>query len=288
MKAKLPLNIEVDVKIKTLTKAAKLTASGLDVVNNVKGAMHGDLTRIMDPQTRSLYDKVLSLASGEAGGEAKKFAMKYANPSILKAFKKIESLQKSAEKAVSNTVSDMKGRVPGAVASCVTSLYNIKKSEITPRSTKSGKQQKKAGSIVITGDTLENLAYEYQGRLLTPTHFGMSPKSPPKGKSYTLTATIRKDRGKQVIGRYKNTRTKGGTDSQQSHFILMGTGNTKEGGTNFIPFQRRSTGRLDLKKMTTLSVPQMIGEEKIVQPAIQAKLTELLGARLDHNMSKIK
>ena len=182
----------------------------------------------------------------------------------------------------------MKGRAPGAIASCVTSLYNIKKSEITPYSTKSGKQQKKAGSIVVTGETLEDLAYEYRGRLLTPTHFGMTPKTPPRGKSYTLTATIRKDTGKQVIGRYSNKRTPGGPDSQQSHFVLMGTGNTKEDGTNFIPFQRRSTNRLDLKKMTTLSVPQMIGEETTVQPAIQEKLSELLGQRLDHNLSRIK
>lgn len=288
MKFKLPVNITADVKIKTLTKAAKTTASGIGAMNNIHAALNGDLTRMMDSQTRSIYDKAVSLSTGGAGGEARKFVMKYADKSVLKAFKKIEKLQKDAEKAVSRTVSDMKSRAPGAVASCVTSLYNIKKSEITPESTQSGKQQKKAGAIMVTGDTLENLAFVYSGRLLTPTHFGMSPKFIPYSKNYTLTATIRKDRGKQVIGHYETTRIKNGPYSKQSPFVLMGTGNTLAGGTNFIPFQRRSSNRLDIKKMTTLSVPQMIGEPETVAPAIQTKLNELLETRLNHHMSQIK
>lgn len=197
----------------------------------------------------------------------------------------IEKKRTLAEKAVAKTISDMKSRAPGAIASCVTGTYNIKKSEINPSSTKEGK---KAVTMQVSGETIEGLAFTYKGRLLTPVHFGMSPKTPPQGKSYTLTATIRKDKGKKVIGRYKNTRTKGGPDSQQSHFVLMGTGNTKADGVNAIPFQRRSTNRMDIKKMTTLSVPQMIGEEETVAPAIQTKLTDLLTTRLNYHMSKIK
>nr|DAM37296.1 MAG TPA: minor tail protein Z [Caudoviricetes sp.] len=197
----------------------------------------------------------------------------------------IEKKRTLAEKAVAKTISDMKSRATGAIASCVTGTYNIKKSEINPSSTKEGK---KAVTMQVSGETIEGLAFTYKGRLLTPVHFGMSPKTPPQGKSYTLTATIRKDKGKKVIGRYKNTRTKGGPDSQQSHFVLMGTGNTKADGVNAIPFQRRSTSRMDIKKMTTLSVPQMIGEEETVAPAIQTKLTELLTTRLNYHMGKIK
>lgn len=197
----------------------------------------------------------------------------------------VEKKSAAAQKAVAKTISDMKSRAPGAIASCVTQTYNIKKSEINPSSTKQGK---KAVTMQISGETIEGLAFTYKGRLLTPTHFGMTPKTPPHGKSYTLSATIRKDRGKKVIGRYKNTRTKGGPDSQQSHFVLMGTGNTKEDGVNAIPFQRRSTNRMDIAKMTTLSVPQMIGEEEAVAPAIQAKLNELLSTRLEYHMSKVK
>lgn len=33
-----------------------------------------------------------------------------------------------------------------------------------------------AGSIRITGETIEELTLVYKGRLLTPVHFGMTPK----------------------------------------------------------------------------------------------------------------
>lgn len=197
----------------------------------------------------------------------------------------LKKIKAQSEQAVSRTISDMRARAPGAVASCVTELYNIKKSEVNPNSTKQGK---KAMKMTISGETIDALAFTYTGRRLTPTHFGMTPKTPPHGKSYTLSATIRKDRGKKVIGRYKNKKVKNGPYSQKSHNILMGTGNTKEGGTNYIPFQRMSTNRKDLEKYLTVSVPQMIGEETTVAPAIQTKLNELLGTRLDYHMSKIK
>ncbi len=54
----------------------------------------------------------------------------------------------------------------------------------------------------------------------------MTPKAPPRGKSYTLKASVLKGQ-KKVIGRYLNTRTPGGPFSERSHNILMGTGNTK-------------------------------------------------------------
>lgn len=197
----------------------------------------------------------------------------------------IKKRQTAAENAVKCTISDMKSRAPGKIASAVTGVYNIKKSEVTPSNTKKGK---KAVKITIAGETIEALVFTYKGRLLTPTHFGMSPKTPPTGKSYKLTATIRKDIGKKQIGTYLATRTPGGPHSQRTSFILMGTGNKKVDGTSYIPFQRRSTSRKDIKKMTTLSVPQMIGEEEKVQPTIQEELNKLLSTRLDYHLGKIK
>lgn len=197
----------------------------------------------------------------------------------------LERKQEDYKKALKKTVSDMKSRAPGKIASCVTEVYNIKKAEVNPSSTKQGK---KAVTLRITGETIEALAFEYKGRLLTPTHFGMSPKAPPAGRGYKLTATIKKADGKKRIGTYLPTRTPGGPHSQQTSFILMGTGNARAEGTNFIPFQRQSPQRTDIKKMTTLSVPQMIGNEEQVQPAIQTALSDLLRSRLDYHMSKVK
>lgn len=119
----------------------------------------------------------------------------------------VQAIQEGGRKAISNTVKDVKARAPGWIAQEVTAVYNIKKGEIVPSS--SGKPKKMAGTIRITGETIEELALTYKGRLLTPVHFGMTPKSPPAGKSYTLKAQILKG-SKKVIGRYKNTRTKGG------------------------------------------------------------------------------
>ena len=145
-----------------------------------------------------------------------------------------KAVENGGKKAISNTIKDVKARAPGWIAQEVTAVYNIKKSEITPSG--SGKPKKMAGSIKITGETIEELAITYKGRLLTPVHFGMTPKAPPRGKSYTLKAQVLKGQ-KKVVGRYLNTRTPGGPFSQRAHNILMGTGNTKSDGTSWIPFQ---------------------------------------------------
>ena len=118
----------------------------------------------------------------------------------------LEAIENGGKKAISNTIKDVKARAPGWIAQEVTAVYNIKKSEITPSG--SGKPKKMAGSIQITGETIEELAITYKGRLLTPVHFGMTPKAPPRGKSYTLKAQVLKGQ-KKVVGRYLNTRTPG-------------------------------------------------------------------------------
>ena len=141
-----------------------------------------------------------------------------------------------------------------------------------------------AGSIQITGETIEELAITYKGRLLTPVHFGMTPKAPPRGKSYTLKASVLKGQ-KKVIGRYLNIRTPGGPFSQRSHNILMGTGNTKSDGTSWIPFQRMSKTRTDIKKLTTISVPQMITSDR-TNEAIMLRLNTETSKRLEHHMKR--
>ena len=185
----------------------------------------------------------------------------------------LEAIENGGKKAISNTIKDVKARAPGWIAQEVTAVYNIKKSEITP-----------SGSIQITGETIEELAITYKGRLLTPVHFGMTPKAPPRGKSYTLKAQVLKGQ-KKVVGRYLNTRTPGGPFSQRSHNILMGTGNTKSDGTSWIPFQRMSKTRTDIKKLTTISVPQMITSDR-TNEAIMLRLNTETSKRLEHHMKR--
>ena len=196
----------------------------------------------------------------------------------------VAQIDEQGRKAVKATVRDVKARAPSWIAQEVTSVYNIKKGEITPSGKNSGKPKKMAGSVSVSGETIEELTITYSGRLLTPVHFGMTPKAPPAGRSYTLKAQILKG-SKKVIGRYKNTRTKGGPYSQRSHWILMGTGNTKADGTSWIPFQRMSKTRTDIQKMTTISVPQMITSDR-TNEAIMLRLNTETAKRLDHHMKR--
>lgn len=194
----------------------------------------------------------------------------------------LEAIENGGKKAISNTIKDVKARAPGWIAQEVTAVYNIKKSEITPSG--SGKPKKMAGSIQVRGETIEEMTITYSGRLLTPVHFGMTPKTPPAGKSYTLKMQVVKGQ-KKVIGRYKNTRTPGGTYSERSHNILMGTGNTKADGVGYIPFQRMSRTRTDIQKFTTISVPQMITSDKTSEK-IMTRLQEETAKRLQHNLDR--
>lgn len=196
----------------------------------------------------------------------------------------LEAIENGGKKAISNTIKDVKARAPGWIAQEVTSVYNIKKGEITPSGKNSSKPKKMAGSVSVSGETIEELTITYSGRLLTPVHFGMTPKTAPPGKSYTLRMQVVKGQ-KKVIGRYLNTRTPGGPYSERSHNILMGTGNTKAGGVSAIPFQRMSRTRTDIKKFTTISVPSMITSERTNEKILK-RLQDETAKRLQHNLDR--
>lgn len=207
----------------------------------------------------------------------------------------VAQIGEQGRKAVKATVRDVKARAPSWIAQEVTSVYNIKKGEITPSGKNSGKPKKTAGknsgkpkkpavNVSVSGETIEELTITYSGRLLTPVHFGMTPKTAPPGKSYTLRMQVVKGQ-KKVIGRYLNTRTPGGPYSERSHNILMGTGNTEAGGVSAIPFQRMSRTRTDIKKFTTISVPSMITNER-TNEKIMTRLQEETAKRLQHNLDR--
>lgn len=201
----------------------------------------------------------------------------------------ISQIDEQGRKAVRNTVRDVKSRAPGWVAQEVVKVYNIKKSEITPASSRSrgrsgSRPRKMAGSVRVEGESLEDVTITYTGRMLTPVHFGMTPKVPPRGKNYTLTMQVIKGQ-KKVIGRYLRTRTPGGPYAERSHNILMGTGSTRADGVSYIPFQRMSRRRTDLKKFTTISMPQMVTSER-TSDSIMQRLQEETGKRLQHNIER--
>ena len=177
----------------------------------------------------------------------------------------INSMNRDSAKVINRTISDFKSRGPGWVSQEVVKEYNIKKKDVNE--TKKG--VKNAGKVKVSGVSLDNIEIHYQGRVMTPTHFSMKPTSrPAKGKAYTVTAQIKKSGGRKVLG----------------SSVFLGASGSE--GTKQIPFQRVGDARLPIKSVKTLSVPQMITNEKVTE-SINKRISEELGKRLDHNLRRI-
>lgn len=204
--------------------------------------------------------------------------------------KELEALQGKSETVIKRLVSDARSRVPGWVATEVTKVYNIKKGEVTPN--KEGKKIRTAGSIKIRGDTIDEMAIEYRGRLLTPVHFGMTPKAPKD--SYTLTAQIIKGK-KTILGKKKkltkkqrkdlgkNFRRQGTRRSDHSPIMLMPTGTNDEEKVKDIPFQRKSTSRNNVEVIKVISMPQMVSSPR-TRDQITKAINDGLSKRLDQHL----
>ena len=208
--------------------------------------------------------------------------------SVTECMREIEKLKSKSETVLKRLTSDAKNRVPGWVATEVAKTYNIKKSEITPDKTGTGK--KMAGSVRVQGDTVSSLQIVYRGRVLTPVHFGMTPKAPKE--SYTLKAEIIKGnkvtlgqkkkltkKQRQNIG--KNFRRQGTRNSQRSPIMLMPT------GSSYVPFQRKSTDRKDIEVIRTLSMPQMITSDR-TRDNINQAINDGLEKRLIQHMKLLE
>ena len=237
------------------------------------------------PHGVHLYPLRLFLCSGARKG-AEAMAGRAGIINLTEVVSELRQIEKESETVVKRTISDISKRAPGWVASEVVQVYGIKKGEITPNG-----KGKKAGNISTRGNTIASMQLVYRGRVLTPTHFGMTPKSPPAGRGYTLKANILKG-NKATLGKVKKLTkkqraalglnfTRSGTkSSDHSPIMLMRTGGT------YIPFQRKSTNRKDLEAIKTVSVPQMVSNEK-TEPGITKTLNENIEKRFHHHLSRM-
>lgn len=202
--------------------------------------------------------------------------------------KQIEDMKKAPRNVVKAITSDAIKRVSGWVAAEVSKVYGVKKGEITGQ---------KIGTVKTKGEGIEQVKVVYTGRVLTPTHFGMSPKAPkPDRGAYTLKATVikgerttlgkvKKLTKKQRAELAKNFTRSGSQTSDHSPIMLMHTGNAKADGTNYIPFQRKSKDRDNVEAIKTLSLPQMVSSKR-TEEGIQTAISDGLGKRLDHHMKR--
>lgn len=204
--------------------------------------------------------------------------------------KELDAIRGKSETVIKRLVSDARTRVPGWVATEVVKVYNIRKAEVTPN--KEGKKIKAAGSIKIKGDTIDEMEIEYKGRLLSPVHFSMAPKTPKK--SYTLTMQVLKGK-KSTLGNVeklskeqrkelaKNFRRQGTRNSRRSPIMLMSSGAQSTDKEAYIPFQRMSTDRTDIKVTKVISMPQMVSSPRTRDNITQA-INDGLSKRMANHM----
>ena len=189
-------------------------------------------------------------------------------PNFAKMVGDLQGLNKDVDKAISRTISDCKQRGPAQVTKAVTAVYGIKSKEVTEAGKDAKRGAKTVGSIKVKGVSVDNVQLVYKGRLLTPVHFSMTPKTrPDNGKKYKVRAAIFKG-AKKTLG---------------SGVFLASSG---AAGTTHIPFKREGKKRLPIEAIRTVSIPQMITNEKVAAD-ITARMEELLQTRLQHNTERL-
>lgn len=204
-------------------------------------------------------------------------------PQVMRQF---QGLQKGGELALERTLKDFKGRAPGWIAREVSSMYNIKAAEVRLTN---GRSKVPVGRVAVKGKRVGEATLTYKGRVLTPTHFGMTPRAPRP--AYTLKATVFRGRQRRLgqvkrltktqrknVGR--NFKKQGKKNSGYSPIMLM-----PAGGGKYIPMQRQSRKRNDIKAIKTLSLPQMV-ENPWVNNFIQEAIDEKLSKRFYHHLER--
>lgn len=181
-------------------------------------------------------------------------------------FNKLKNALNDPSGVFNRTISDMKKRAPGKVADSVREVFSIKKSDVMPTSKKT--DLKKAGIIKVKGQTIAELTLHYEGRVLTPLHFGVTPKTlPEKGKKYSVKLKIKKQ--KKAV--------KNPTKEGKVPFVAP----ARKGSSRIIPWLRDPNGIIN--PMRTLSLPQMVDNEK-AREIMDTNLGTLLHDRFNHHL----
>ena len=187
---------------------------------------------------------------------------------VQKKFNKLSKALADPSGVFTKTMGDMQRRAPGKVADAVRNVFNIKKSDVMP--TKKKTDLKKAGTIKVTGQTISELTLNYEGRVLTPLHFGVTPKTQPeKGRKYSVKLKVKKTQ-KAV---------KSPTKEGKVPFVAP----ARKGSSRIIPWLRDSDGVIN--PMRTLSLPQMVDNEK-AREIMNSSLGELLHTRFNHHLKR--
>lgn len=181
--------------------------------------------------------------------------------------KYLERKQANMAKAVSATASDFRSKAPGWVSKEVRNVYGVDTKELT---TAKGKPHAD-GSIKIGSVRITNFSINYNGRVLTPTHFKMKPKARPKKTPYVVSAEI----------------VKGSRKELSSNAFLAPAKKKVDGSTNIaeLPFVREGDSRYPIRSIKTVSVPQMITGERVAD-TLSGIINENMEKRLKYHIKR--
>lgn len=192
--------------------------------------------------------------------------MEHAIVNIDQVLKELEMMSGSGQEAIEDTRKDCKSRAPSWIAQEVVPVYNVKKGDLLPN----------RNLRIKMAEVGEELVLEYNGNLLTPQHFGMTPKKRGAG-SYTLKMGVLRGSKKQ-FGQNLKKKKRNGPYSQKSGNILMLNGGT-------VPAQRVSKDRNDIEVVRGPSAASMVVSDR-VEAKVAERLSEEMSKRLDHNLER--
>lgn len=192
-------------------------------------------------------------------------------------------------KAVNSTCKEFKSRAPGWINRAVAHHYTIKEKEVKD----SLKAKHNCGTTVLGGITLDDIRLEYRGRVLTFAHFKFTPKDPGINlrKKRTLIPGQRTTSESPVVWAYQHKARKVMVTVKRGHKeILKGKYLTTPfiasmNGSPVMPFQRTAQKNQTVKSMRSVSIPQMITNDKVAED-INGRIDRQLGKRLQHHLDR--
>lgn len=206
-------------------------------------------------------------------------------PELVKQLRKLEN---GGRVAIERTVSDFNSRAPAWVSKGIREHYGVDTKAIKDAATK---PRRGKTTINVAGVKVDGATLQYKGRLLTPTHFKMSPKQQPttaqgkpikvpggavntaEGSPVAMIRPPKKYKVKATIIKGKRVSMAPGT------FVAQGNGGVS------LPFQRTGEGRMPIEVVRTLSVPQMIDGR--ARETIETMISEGLEKRFAHHIERI-
>ena len=179
--------------------------------------------------------------------------------------REMRGIKNVGENIIKHTISDMRTKAPTKMGIAVRAVYNVSPGAVSLG--KKSKKGKRIGGLRLKGSNLESIQFKFFGRRLIPTKeiFSLEAKQPSKkGLPFQMTATVEKGRTEKL---------------PKDAFVTTNRWNRT------LPYQRLSSDRLSLKPIKTISLPEMIDDTRVRQPA-QAAIDAEIEARIKHHIKQ--